>query len=100
MGDSLFPPIDVSCESPFSLIFIPLLDEKDHVVMTRSCRLRHLAVFAVLVAPLAGCSGGGTTQDTVPTQPPVTKENAADVSKQINAGAAGFKPPGVRSPSK
>lgn len=68
--------------------------------MIRSYRFRHLVVFGVLVAPLGGCSGGGTTQDKEPTAPPVTKENMEDVTKKINAGRAGYNPPGVKSPTK
>ncbi|WP_406697553.1 hypothetical protein V5E97_01715 [Singulisphaera sp. Ch08] len=63
-------------------------------------RLRHLVIFAFLVAPLAGCGSGGSTPDTVSTGPPVTEENLKDLSKQINAGGAGMKPPGVSTPKR
>jgi hypothetical protein len=62
-------------------------------------RLRSFVIRAVLLAPLAGCSGG-STQDTVSTAPPVTKDNLGGLAKDINAGGAGMKPPGVSVPKK
>ena len=64
----------------------------------KSLSLSHrLMILAVLVAPLAGCGAEGTTVDKAPTAPPITKENGKDLAKDINAGGAGMKPPGVKS---
>jgi len=58
-----------------------------------------LPLSLALLAPLiAGCSGGGATQDTVPTAPPITAENLKSKAADVNAGAAGMKPPGVQVP--
>jgi len=52
---------------------------------------------AVLASTLAGCSGGGTTQDTAPTSPPITSESLKSNIDEINAAQGGIKnAPGVK----
>ena len=55
-------------------------------------------VSALLTLPMLGCGGEGSTPDAgKSTAPAVTKENAADLTKSVNAGAGdlGKGAPGI-----